>query len=179
MDTCGLRADGHKVAEECWHEYYDELTLLCWLCDVPFIIIISTTEYLASRFNMNVTWFNVQHIDNIGCFFFFLLLDILALARRSSKFVLDFLKFIVTAIFSPTPDADCYTSPTGGTWRNADKASGGVLGMRLSVKQEKINATYMGVLCLFELHKKTFNVVNLLCNGYLDSTNLLEQPVLI
>jgi len=55
---------------------------------------------------LNVTWFNVQHFDNTGCFFF-LLLDILALARRSSKFVLDFLKIIVTVIFSPTPDVEC------------------------------------------------------------------------
>ena len=50
--------------------------------------------------SLSVTWISVQLVDSVGRFFC-LLLDILALARRSSKFVLDFLKVIVTVIFSP------------------------------------------------------------------------------
>jgi hypothetical protein len=47
------------------------------------------------------------------------------------------LKIIITVMVSLVPINDCYTSPTCGARPNAERASGGALGGRLSVKQEK------------------------------------------
>ena len=68
------------------------------------------------------------------CFFF--LLGRKAPSRRSSEYLLDFLKVITTAIHC-LPSVECQASPTRDVRSNAGGASGGALGRRLSVKQEK------------------------------------------
>jgi len=66
---------------------------------------------------------------------FLFLLDRKPPARRSSEFVLDFVK-VITAIVSMAPVIDCKTSPRCDARGNVGRASGGAMGGRLSVKNE-------------------------------------------
>ena len=54
----------------------------------------------------------------------------------------------MNAIVYPAPVVNCQTSPTHGVRRNAGRASGGALGRRLLVRQEK-EALYYLILSLY------------------------------